>query len=31
MLEASGVVRADTMQANSMIAAVYTPGAGNLW
>ena len=30
-LKASGVVQADTMQANTMIAAQYTPGAGNVW
>jgi hypothetical protein len=31
MLKASGVVQADTMQANNMVAAQYTPGAGNIW
>jgi hypothetical protein len=31
MLKASGFVQADTMQANIMIAAQYTPGAGNIW
>lgn len=30
-LKASGVVQADTMQAITMIAAHYTPGAGNIW
>jgi hypothetical protein len=27
----SGVVRADTMITNTIIASTYTPGAGNLW
>ena len=31
MVEAPGVVRADTIIANSVVAASYTPGAGNEW
>ena len=31
MAEFSGVVRCDTMIANSVVAASYTPGAGNIW
>lgn len=27
----SGMVRADTVQTNTVIAATYTPGAGNIW
>jgi uncharacterized protein involved in type VI secretion and phage assembly len=27
----SGVVRADTVICNSIVAASYTPGAGNIW
>jgi hypothetical protein len=30
MLKVSGVVKADTLIANSVVAASYTPGAGNL-
>ena len=28
---AGGLVKCDTLQANAVIAASYTPGAGNLW
>jgi uncharacterized protein (DUF2345 family) len=31
MVQCSGVVQADTVIANSVIAASYTPGAGNVW
>lgn len=31
MLNASGVVSCDTLRANAVIAASYTPGAGNVW
>jgi len=31
MLRCSGVVQADTLIANAVSAASYTPGAGNLW
>jgi len=31
MSKFSGVVQADTMITNSIIAASYTPGAGNIW
>lgn len=31
MAKFSGVVQADTLIANSVIASSYTPGAGNLW
>ena len=31
MAKFSGVVQADTLIANSVVAASYTPGAGNLW
>jgi hypothetical protein len=27
----SGVVRCDVMQATTVIASTYTPGAGNVW
>jgi hypothetical protein len=27
----SGVVKADTVIANSVVSASYTPGAGNIW
>jgi hypothetical protein len=27
----SGVVQADTVIANSVVSASYTPGAGNIW
>ena len=27
----SGVVQADTLIANSVVSASYTPGAGNIW
>lgn len=30
MVEASGVVKCDTLISNSVVAASYTPGAGNL-
>ena len=29
--ESPGVIRADTVIANSVVAANYTPGAGNVW
>lgn len=31
MVEASGVVKCDTLVANSVVASSYTPGAGNIW
>lgn len=31
MSKFSGVVSCDTLQANSVVASSYTPGAGNLW
>ncbi len=31
MLRCSGVVQADTVIANAVSAASYTPGAGNVW
>lgn len=31
MLSCSGVVQADTLIANAVSAASYTPGAGNIW
>jgi uncharacterized protein involved in type VI secretion and phage assembly len=31
MFRASGVVQCDTLIANSVVAASYTPGAGNIW
>jgi uncharacterized protein (DUF2345 family) len=31
MLRCSGAVQADTLIANSVSAASYTPGAGNVW
>lgn len=31
MLHSAGVVRCDTLQATTVIAASYTPGAGNVW
>ena len=31
MVQCSGVVKADTLQANNVVASNYTPGAGNVW
>ena len=31
MTHASGVLQADTLIANSVVASSYTPGAGNVW
>ncbi len=31
MTESSGVIRADTIIANTVVGASYTPGAGNVW
>jgi hypothetical protein len=31
MSKFSGVVQADTVIANNVIGASYTPGAGNIW
>jgi hypothetical protein len=31
MTRATGVVQCDTLIANSVVAASYTPGAGNIW
>jgi hypothetical protein len=31
MVKASGVVQCDTLIDNSVVAASYTPGAGNIW
>lgn len=31
MVNASGIVKCDTLQANTVIATTYTPGAGNIW
>jgi hypothetical protein len=31
MVKTSGVVQCDTLIANSVVAASYTPGAGNIW
>jgi hypothetical protein len=31
MVQCSGVVKADTLEANNVVASNYTPGAGNLW
>ena len=31
MAKFSGVVECDTLVANSVVAASYTPGAGNIW
>ena len=31
MVKASGVVQCETLIANSVVAASYTPGAGNIW
>ncbi len=31
MVKASGVVQCDTLIASSVVAASYTPGAGNIW
>ncbi len=31
MVKASGVVQCDTLIANAVVAASYTPGAGNIW
>lgn len=31
LLEASGIVKCTTLQTDTVIAATYTPGAGNIW
>ena len=31
MVKASGLVQCDTLIANNVVAASYTPGAGNIW
>jgi uncharacterized protein involved in type VI secretion and phage assembly len=31
MIKASGVVKCDTLIANSVVSSSYTPGAGNVW
>lgn len=31
ILKVAGIVTCDVMQANSVIATTYTPGAGNIW
>lgn len=31
MVETSGVLKCDTLIANSVVSASYTPGAGNIW
>lgn len=31
MTAATGIIKCDVMQATTVIAATYTPGAGNLW
>ncbi len=31
MVQCSGVMKANTVQANTVIGASYTPGAGNIW
>jgi hypothetical protein len=31
MVQCSGVLQADTVIANTVVAASYTPGAGNVW
>jgi len=31
MTKASGVIQCETIQANSVVGASYTPGAGNVW
>jgi hypothetical protein len=31
MVDASGVLKCDTLIANSVVASSYTPGAGNVW
>jgi hypothetical protein len=31
MLQADGIVRAQTVIADSVIASSYSPGAGNIW
>jgi hypothetical protein len=31
MSKFSGVVKADTVIANSVVSSSYTPGAGNMW
>ncbi len=31
LVEASGVLKVDTLIANSVVASSYTPGAGNIW
>jgi hypothetical protein len=31
MTEAHGVLRADTIIADSVVASSYSPGAGNVW
>ncbi len=31
MTQANGVLRADTIIADNVVASSYTPGAGNVW
>jgi hypothetical protein len=31
ILQCSGVVKADTLEANTVVASNYTPGAANIW
>jgi hypothetical protein len=31
IVEASSVVKCETLVANSVVASSYTPGAGNIW
>jgi flagellar basal body L-ring protein FlgH len=31
MVQCSGVVKADTIEATNVVASNYTPGAGNVW
>ena len=31
IVKSTGIVMADVMQCNTVIAATYTPGAGNIW
>jgi len=31
MVQCSGIVKADTLEATNVVASNYTPGAGNLW
>ncbi len=31
MAKFSGVVQADTLMANTVVASTYSPGAGNVW